>query len=43
MSQLPDFIKNMDTLFSENFPGVVTQSSGNHGQAVAWASSPGKL
>ena len=25
----------------ENFPGVATHSSGNHGQAVAWAASKG--
>jgi threonine dehydratase len=24
-----------------SFPGVVTHSSGNHGQAVAWAASKG--
>ena len=27
----------------KDFPGVVTHSSGNHGQAVAWAASQGNI
>ena len=34
-------LREREKYSGNNFPGVVTHSSGNHGQAVAWAASNG--